>query len=130
MTTYIIDTHALVWFLEKNPRLSNGAKLALSNPDAQIILPTIVLVEIAFLYAKRKTKVDVSMVLSEVASSANCIVYPLDEEIVSRIQTAFDIHDAVIIATGLLYRDLIEHNVAIVTKDEAISNANIIQTIW
>ena len=128
MTSYIIDTHALVWLLEKNSKLSNPAKLAISDTAAQIIVPTIVLVEIAFLYARKKIKVDVSSVLSEAVSAENCIVYPLDEEVVSRIPTTLDIHDAIIVATGLLYKDLIEHNVAVVTKDEAIKNANIINS--
>ncbi len=130
MISYIVDTHALVWFLEKNSKLSNDAKLALLNAESQIIIPTIVLVEIAFLYARKRIKVDVSSILSEVASAENCIVYPLDEEVVSRIPTALDIHDAIIVATGLLYRDLMGHNAAIVTKDKAIASANIIRTVW
>ena len=130
MTTYIVDTHALVWFLEKNPRLANSAKEVLSNPDAQIILPTIVLTEIVFLYSKKKTSVDLNAVLSEVASSSNCTVYPLDEEIVSRISTNLNIHDAIIVATGLLFRDLMGHDVAIITKDKAIRSSNLINTVW
>jgi PIN domain nuclease of toxin-antitoxin system len=128
--TYVIDTHALVWFLEKNPRLSDNAKAAIANPEAQIIIPTIVLTEIVFLYSRKKIAIDLSTVLSDVASSTNCIVYPLDEEVVLRLSTNLDIHDAILVATGLLYRDLIGHDVAIVTKDNTIKKANLIQTIW
>ncbi len=130
MISYIVDTHALVWFLEKNPKLGGTAKSALSDTDAQIIIPTIVLDEISFLCAKKKIKVDVFSVLSKAVSSENCIVYPLDEEIVSRIPTTLDIHDAIVVATGLLYRDLMGHNATVITKDEAIKNANVISTIW
>ncbi len=28
---YIVDTHALIWFLEGNPRLGNAAKQVLEN---------------------------------------------------------------------------------------------------
>jgi len=120
MITYIVDTHALVWFLEKNPRLSEKAKDALTNKSSQIILPTIVLVEVIFLYAKKRTSVNLFTILSEVANSSNCLVYPLDEEVVLRIPTNIDIHDAIIIATGLVFKDLMGYEVAIVTKDEAI----------
>lgn len=130
MTSYIVDTHALVWFLEKNPRLSENAKSALTDTNAQIILPTIVLTEVIFLYAKKKTSVNLSTVLSQVANSSNCIVYPLDEEVVSRIPTDINIHDAIIAATGLVFKDLMGQDVAIVTKDELIRRSNLIRTIW
>lgn len=130
MTTYIVDTHALVWFLEKNSRLPETARIALSNPNAQIILPTIVLTEITFLYSKKRTTVDLPTVLSEVASSSNCTVYPLDEEVVLRIPTNLNIHDAIIVATGLLFKELMGHDVAIITKDNSIKNSNLIKTFW
>jgi hypothetical protein len=60
----------------------------------------------------------------------NCTVYPLDEEVVLRLPTNLDIHDAIIVATGLLYRDLMGHDVAVLTGDELIRNANLIRTIW
>lgn len=130
MTSYIVDTHALIWFLEKNPRLSENAKSALTDTNAQIILPTIVLTEVIFLYAKKKTSVNLSTVLSQVANSSNCIVYPLDEEVVSQIPTNINIHDAIIAATGLVFKDLMGQDVAIVTKDELIRRSNLIRTIW
>jgi len=130
MTTYVVDTHALIWFLEKNPRLTDNAKSALTDTNAQIILPTIVLTEVIFLYSKKKTSINLSMVLSQVANSSNCIVYPLDEEVVSRVSANVNIHDAIIVATGLVFKDLIGHDVAVVTKDELIKQSNLIRTVW
>lgn len=130
MITYIVDTHALVWFLENNPQLSEVARAALVDPEVQIVIPTIVLTEIVFLYAKKKTSTDISAVLSDVASSSNCTVYPLDEEVVLRLPTNLDIHDAIIVATGLLYRDLMGRDVSVISKDKEIKQANLIDTIW
>lgn len=130
MITYVVDTHALVWLLERNPRLSDSARVAILDPGAQIIIPTIVLAEIVFLYSKKRIAVDLSTVLSDVGSSSNCTVYPLDEEVVLKLPTKLDIHDAIIVATGLLYRDLMGHDVALITKDEKISQANLIRTVW
>lgn len=130
MITYVVDTHALVWLLERNPRLSDIARAAITNPEAQIIIPTIVLTEIVFLYSKKRIAVDLSTVLSDVGSSSNCTVYPLDEEVVLKLPTNLDIHDAIIVAIGLLYRDLMGHDVALITKDETIRQANLIRTVW
>lgn len=47
---YVPDTHAIVWFLDKDPRLSPAAKNTLANPNTVLIVPTIVLVEITHLY--------------------------------------------------------------------------------
>ncbi len=43
MTYYIVDTHSLVWFLEKSPKLGKKARNALLDSDSSLIIPTIVL---------------------------------------------------------------------------------------
>jgi PIN domain nuclease of toxin-antitoxin system len=43
---YIVDTHALVWHLEANPRLSLPAAAVLSSATSEIVVPSIVLAEI------------------------------------------------------------------------------------
>jgi PIN domain nuclease of toxin-antitoxin system len=130
MTTYVLDTHALVWFLEKNPHPSNNVRLAILDANAEIVIPTIVLTEVVFLYSRKKIKTNLPTVLAGVAGAANCTVYPLDEEVVLRLPTNLDIHDAIIVATSLLYRDLMGRDVAVLTRDELIRNANLIRTIW
>ncbi|MDO8744310.1 MAG: hypothetical protein Q7J76_04310 [Candidatus Brocadiaceae bacterium] len=48
---YIVtDTHPWVWFLTASPRLSQKAKSILSDPSDLIILPSIVMREIKYLY--------------------------------------------------------------------------------
>ena len=46
---YIVDTHALIWFLEGNPRLGTAAKQVLESQESQLILPAIALAEAAFI---------------------------------------------------------------------------------
>jgi PIN domain nuclease of toxin-antitoxin system len=41
----VVDTHALIWFLEGNPRLGAAAKTVLMDPDSELILPAIALAE-------------------------------------------------------------------------------------
>lgn len=40
---HVLDTHALIWHLEGNPKLSNRAKTIIDDPNNQLILPVIAL---------------------------------------------------------------------------------------
>ena len=93
--TYVVDTHALVWFLEGNPRLSGTAQNALIDTTARVVVPTIVLAEITFLYARHRITIDLPRVLAHMASSANCLVYSLDRAVVERPPTTLNIYDAI-----------------------------------
>lgn len=42
---YLLDTHALIWFLEGNSRLGQNAKNILMNRESQFVLPLIALAE-------------------------------------------------------------------------------------
>jgi PIN domain nuclease of toxin-antitoxin system len=44
--TYILDTHALVWYLENNVKLPPRVSVILSSADSEIVIPSIVLVEV------------------------------------------------------------------------------------
>lgn len=46
---YILDTHALVWFVEGNKRLSESAKTIIAAADSQLVLPIIALAEAAII---------------------------------------------------------------------------------
>ncbi|MEZ4662681.1 MAG: PIN domain-containing protein [Caldilineaceae bacterium] len=46
---YILDTHALVWYLEGSPRLGQQAKSAMEADDSDLVLPLIALSEATFL---------------------------------------------------------------------------------
>jgi PIN domain nuclease of toxin-antitoxin system len=128
--THVVDTHALVWFLEGSNQLSEPARAALADPSVQIVIPAIVLAEITFLRAKGRIQTDRATVLQRIASSANAIIYPLDESVVEHLPTTLDIHDAIIVATALVFRDLLHEPTAVITKDRAITASSLVNTIW
>jgi PIN domain nuclease of toxin-antitoxin system len=128
--TYVVDTHALVWFLEGNPRLSMAARNALSDPTAQVVVPTIVLAEITFLYARHRITIDLPHVLAHMASAANCLVYPLDGAVVDHLPTTLNIHDAIIVATAIVFRDVLNESTAVATKDADITASGLINVLW
>jgi len=130
MTHYILDTHPLVWFVEGNKRLSEKARLVLLDNTSQLVIPTIVLVEIKFLYSRKRIKVDVDGITKGILEADNCTVYPLDEEVVEKIPLNLDIHDAIISATALVYRDVLGYETKLISRDEKIIKSGIVETIW
>ena len=127
---YVVDTHSFVWFLEDNPRLGAQAKTILSDPSARLVIPTIVLAEIVFLYARKRIGVDVQSVLSHVVRSVNCVIYPLDQTVVEFLPTELDIHDAIIVATAKVFRDVLGEEVRIITKNAQIAASGLIPIVW
>lgn len=130
MMTYISDTHALVWLLEGDPQLSLNALQAFSDPNAEVVIPTIVLAEIQFLYARQRIGTALHDVLTYVRQTPNVQVHPLDEQVVALLMPALRIHDAIIVATGLVYRDILRRPTAVLTRDARIISSGLIQTVW
>jgi len=52
---HVVDTHALIWFLEGNSRLGANARTILSEADSQLILPVIALAEAVWIVERGKT---------------------------------------------------------------------------
>lgn len=128
--TYVVDTHALIWFLERNRRLSRAARAALSDNRAEVVVPTIVLAEIAWLHPRRSVPVDPMEALGYVTDAPNSYLYPLDEGIVSRLPATLDIHDAIITATALVFRDVLGKRTAVVSRDAEIQSSGLVEVVW
>ena len=57
MSQYVTDTHALIWYLTGNAKLSVKAKNIFQKADIgihQIIIPSIVLIEMVYLVEKER----------------------------------------------------------------------------
>lgn len=127
---YVVDTHSLVWFLEANKRLGKRARSILLKADTEIVIPAIVLAESKFLFAKKRISIDLDMIYRRVITARNCTVYPLDEAVIAKMPTTLEIHDAMIIATGLVIQEALGTKVAVITRDKAIVDAGLIDTLW
>lgn len=128
--TYIADTHALVWLLEGDSQLSPLALQAFSDPAAEVVIPTIVLAEIQFLYTLQRIQVAAQQAIGYIRQTQNVRIHALDEEIVTLLPASLRIHDAIIVATGLFYRDVLQRNTTLLTQDAGIVNSGLIQTLW
>jgi PIN domain nuclease of toxin-antitoxin system len=133
MAAVVADTHAAVWYLTGNPKLSVVAARALDEASASgdpILIPSISLVELTYLVEKgrlpaeaRKRLVDVLAVPDGPYELAS-----LDGRVASAVELVDrnlvpDLPDRVIAATALVWK------AALVSRDRKI-RASQIQTIW
>lgn len=128
--TCVVDTHALVWFLTRDLRLSRTAREALIDPSHDLVVPAIAVAEIAFLYAKRRIPLDVPSVLARMDTISNCCVCPLDVAVLERLPTSLHIHDAIIVGTALFYRDGLGKESAVITRDAQIAASGLVEVVW
>lgn len=128
--THVTDTHPLVWLLARDPRLSLAASAALQNPSLRIVVPTIVLAEVRFLHAHGRITIDLSAVLTHLHSMPNWSACPMDEEVVKLLPPTLNIHDGLIVATALYYRDVLGEPTAIITKDAKITASGLVTVLW
>jgi PIN domain nuclease of toxin-antitoxin system len=130
---YIVDTHALIWFLEDNPRLGIAARQVLENSESKLILPAIALAEAAFIVERGKTSIpSVNDLHTAVNGDPRIVVYPLDRTIVEITNTLLSInemHDRQIVATAIILKNQGEE-VIILTCDRNITASGVVPIIW
>lgn len=102
--TYIVDTHIFIWFLDKNKRLKTHYHQILTNRDNNFVFSAIVLAEIKYLISLKRISIDFEKVIDYLSESENCIIYPVDEDVVEEMPEGLNIHDAQLLQLGLLIR--------------------------
>lgn len=130
---YVLDTHTLVWYLEGSPRLSTRAKAIVDDLSSQLVVPIIALAEAAFLVERGRIAISsVPDLLNDVLADPRIEVYPLTWEVFQHTLTATSIpemHDRLIIATTLHLQSQ-GHTVALITRDEMITQSGLVSIIW
>jgi PIN domain nuclease of toxin-antitoxin system len=132
-TKYLVDTHALIWHLEGNNLLGSAARDVIDDPASQLILPIIALAEAVFVVEKGRTAIPaVANLLEDVRRDARIEIVPLTEQILNASLSLTDIpeiHDRIIVATGIHLRSLGE-TVQILTKDNEIVLSKLLTVTW
>lgn len=130
---YVVDTHALIWFIEGNSRLGSNAKAILSNPDSELILPATALAESVWIVERGKTSIpNTNTLLMLVKTDSRFTVYPLNVNVVEitiSLSAINEMHDRQIVATTLLLENE-GHTVALLTCDQNITASNLVTIIW
>jgi PIN domain nuclease of toxin-antitoxin system len=123
------DTHAALWFLADDRRLTAAAAVALDRAE-RVLLPSICLVEVTYLVEKgRVHAATLPRLLAELDNPATTLsLAPLDLGVVLALQDVPrsdvpELPDRVIAATALHFC------VPLVTRDRQI-RASGVETIW
>lgn len=130
---FVLDTHALVRYLEGNPRLGTGAKAVLDNETSELVLPIIALAEAAFHDERGRTSIPgAELVLRRVEADPRIAIHPLSTRVLQRTLSLLSIpemHDRFIVATALDVQTS-GHSVSLLTKDALIVASNLVPVIW
>ena len=130
MTTYVTDTHALLWYLGGSPQLSDAARAAFDDAlsgNGQVNIPAIVLAEAVMLIEKRRIAIDMNRITTALKSKPGFQLTPLSPEVVLRTQTLTalpDIHDRLIVAEAQ------ELGATLITRDRLIASSGLVPVVW
>lgn len=134
MAEYVADTHALVWHLTNDPRLSPAARAAFTDADngrGVIWIPGVVLVEIVYLVEKTRLPIALSAQVLDLVDPPrdNYLIVPLDAGLIRTLQTIDrevvpDMPDR-IIAASAKYLGL-----PLLSKDLAMAGISGLSVVW
>lgn len=128
---YVVDTHGLVWFMAEDARLSPRGEALLRQAEEaagiQVLVPTVVLAEAAYIAEKRRVEIGIGEVIERVSRSDGYAIVPFDFPVVKamlELPRALEMHDRIIVATARHYE------AELITRDEAIRASGVIRTVW
>ena len=131
---YVTDTHALVWYMVNDPKLSQEAKnifQKVDNMQEYVFIPCIVFFELLYLTEKKKVVADFDRFLAMVSASKNYKIEPLCLPIIEKSrriprEMVADPWDRLIIATSIHLK------FPLITRDESLRNVREtgLEVIW
>ncbi len=131
---YVTDTHALIWHLTENPKLSKKVKKIFRETDEgihKVMIPGIVLVEMVYLVEKgRIDEISVKKVLDMLDTiNGSYEAAPLDKDTVIALreisrEVVPDMPDRIIAASAL------QLGLPLITRDRKIQKAGNIKITW
>ncbi len=127
---YIVDSHALFWFLEYPSKLSPAAdavfRLAAAG-GAVIVVPAIVVAELFYLTAKAGLPILPSDLLSRINASREFAFSELGQdqlEAMESIAVVTEMHDRLIAAEAVVRR------APVISRDEILRLSQVVDVIW
>jgi len=121
--SYVVDTHALLWFLSKDRKLGSQAKAILESAT-EILVPTIVMAEAVTTIEKRRVSLSINELLHAIEDAA-FVVVPFGSDTfraMLELPSGIELHDRMIAATANMY------DAAVLTRDPIFRG--VVETVW
>lgn len=133
MSAVVADTHAIIWYVLNDPKLSTGARQAMQQAAQDgnpVYVPSITLVEVTYLVEKGRLPLDMlARIVTALEDGQSVLTLaPLDLDVaralpqIPRDQVP-DMPDRIIAATALA------RQLPLITRDHRIQLTTL-QTIW
>ncbi len=132
MARYVVDTHALLFYLADSSKLGAAVDAALNDPNSELILPAIAWAEAFWIVSSRNLGLTTTDLRVAIDSDSRVTVSPLTREIVERahaLSAISEMHDRQIAATAMALADA-GLPVTLLTKDADIVASGIVTTAW
>lgn len=126
----VIDTHALVWFFNKDKRLSKKAIDVLTDSRVELLIPLITLCEINHMHGHGRFGLSLSELQAHLSEVAHTHILAHQEDIISHLDHRLDIHDAIIVASAMAWEQRHRDDVCIVSRDESIRRHSPVPVVW
>ncbi len=134
MSEFVTDTHSLIWYLTRDPRLSRAARIVFEETDNDVNrmwVPSIVLVET--IYLVEKARFPESLIRNMLAlvdpPSKNYQILTLDIGIVRELELVArnqvpDMPDRIIVSSAKFL------NIPLISKDSRFASVPGLKLIW
>lgn len=127
---YVVDAHALHWYLHEPDLLSRAAEGALDRVAtgyAEALIPAIVVAEIYYLTAKQRKPVTPLDLFAAIEGSPGFLFSPLGRRqlaVLDQLTAISEMHDRLIVADALV------HQAVLITRDTEIQRSGLVPTLW
>jgi PIN domain nuclease of toxin-antitoxin system len=129
----VLDAHALVWFLEGDPRLGCAARAAMQDPASVLFLPVIAPAEACWAVERGRTSIpSVASLLADVDADPRLVPVLLDRAILDislTLAPIAEMHDRLITATAL-HLARAGAPVSLLTCDGNITRFGVVPIVW
>lgn len=129
----VLDTHALIWFLQGDSRLGLAAQAAIADAESSLVIPAIVLAEAMWIVERGRTNIPSPAALLEtINADPRFRVLPLDQAILERtisLTAITEMHDRQIVASAL---SLITPKTPamLISTDHQIRDSGLVPMLW
>lgn len=129
-STFIADTHSLLWYLQGSSQLGATAREVLDEVvagTANLVIPIIVIAEMVLLLEKGRAAIDLDAILGTLHSLPAVTIAPLTLEVtlgIRKLSVLPDMHDRLIVAEART------RGAALISVDQAITASGLVDVVW